>query len=276
MKHFIITISLLTLSLCASAQEIDSLSTAALDEVVEIEESIDDQAATPSIIWDQANTAYINANYQEAISLYCSIEEQGLSSDKLYFNLGNAYYKVGDMARAILYYQKALLISPTDSDILYNLSVAQSQIRDQIEEIPEFFLRSWSRSIGRIFDCTGWSIISLVTLAILLSSLLLFLLSTSIPIRKIGFGVGLFAIVLFIVSTLYAMDDRREQLDHNKAVVMSQSISIKSSPDRSSTDLFMLHNGTTVKILREIDGWYEIVIADGKKGWIESQRVEII
>ncbi|MFR9500306.1 MAG: tetratricopeptide repeat protein [Rikenellaceae bacterium] len=272
MKHLIIIISLLTFTFTARANDVDSLEL----EPTEVAEVESESIIEPDSLWDRANTAYINADYNRAIELYSAIEEQGLSSDKLYFNLGNAYYKTDDIARAILYYHKAKLVSPTDADILYNLSVAQSQTKDQIEAIPEFFLTEWNRSIARIFDCTGWSIISLIALVILLTALLLFLLSPFIRIRKIGFSTGLFAAIIFVMSTLYALGERREQLEHNRAVIMSQSISIKSSPDRSATDLFMLHSGTTVKILREIDQWYEVVIADGKKGWIESKRVEVI
>ncbi len=272
MRHIIILLILTALSFTAQATEVevDSLATTTV-EVVE-------QDSTPSAdsLWDSANSAYVNANYSEAIELYKSITDMGLISDKLFFNLGNAYYKEEDLARAILYYQKALLISPNDADILYNLQIAQSQIKDQIEEIPELFLRRWNRSIARTFDCTGWSVISLIALCVALGSLLVFLLAGAIRLRKIGFGVGLFAVVIFAASTLYALGERREIIEHNGAVVMSRSISIKSSPDRSATDLFMLHDGTTIKILREIDDWYEISIADGKKGWIESKRVEKI
>ncbi|MFR9533365.1 MAG: tetratricopeptide repeat protein [Rikenellaceae bacterium] len=279
MKNLFLIISLLFTSLSAAAQS-DSLS---LENPQKIKIAEVEQTATPlaadmlvEATWDSANTAYINGDYAKAIELYTSITEQGLSSDKLYFNLGNAYYKSEDMARAILNYQKALLITPNDADILYNLGVAQSQIRDQIEEIPEFFIRKWSRSIAQTFNCTGWSIISLVALSLILSALILFLLAGSIKLRKVGFGVGLFAAFILLISLHYALEERREILNHNKAVIMSQSIAIKSSPDRSSTDLFVLHSGTTVKILREIDGWFEVVIADGKSGWIESRRVEQI
>lgn len=276
MKHLIILFALLTSSLSIwAATDVDSLQIENIE--VEVEEATTPQAATtPKAIWDKANTAYINGNYNEAIELYSLIEEQGLSSEIFYFNLGNAHYKNNDIPRSILYYQKALLISPNNSDVLYNLKVAQSQIRDQIEEIPEFFLRRWSRSIATMLGCTGWSILSLVALSVLMIAVLLFLLGGAIRIRKIGFGIGLFALIIFWSSTLYALSERREILEHNKAVIMSQSISIKSSPDNSATDLFMLHSGTTVKILREIDNWYEIVIADGKTGWIESRRVEKI
>ncbi len=280
MKNLFLIISLLFTSLSAVAQS-DSLLLDTPAEVVESAEVAEivetpSESILPETIWDSANTAYINGDYAKAIELYTSITEQGLFSGKLYFNLGNAYYKNDDMARAILNYQKALLSSPNDVDILYNLGVAQSQIRDQIEEIPELFLRKWSRSIAQTFNCTGWSVISLVALCFILASVLLFVLAGSIKLRKVGFGIGLFAAVIFILSMSYALGERREMLEHNKAVIMSQSIAIKSSPDRSATDLFMLHSGTTVKILREIDGWLEIVIADGKTGWIESRRVEQI
>lgn len=275
MKQFIISISLLTLSLTAAAQT-DSL--AAEDTQAQIVEQIEQtpEEITPDSLWDSANTAYINAKYQDAIDLYSAIQDQGLSSTKLYFNLGNAHYKNDDIARAILYYQKALLISPNDEDARYNLGVAQSQIKDQIEEIPEFFLRRWSRSIGRAMGCSGWTTLSLIALALFFASVLAFLLSGAMRLRKAGFGIGLFAAIIFAVSTLYALSERREILEHNQAVVMSKSISIKSSPDRSATDIFILHSGTTVKILREMEGWYEIVITDGKKGWIEIKRVERI
>ncbi len=275
MKHTIINtavciLSLLSLSLSATAQEVDSLS------VNNAETEPQREIIAPDSLWDSANTAYINANYSKAVELYTAIADQGLSSEKLYFNLGNAHYKNDDLARAILYYQKALLIAPNNKDVKYNLAVAQSQTRDQIQEIPELFLRRWSRSISRLLSCTGWTLLSLGALVILLSAVLLFTLGSSIPLRKTGFGIGVVAAIIFISSSLYALHERREILDSNGAVVMSRSISIKSSPDHSATDLFMLHSGTTVKILREIDGWYNIVIADGKEGWIESKRVEKI
>ncbi len=271
MKHVIILFSLLILAHAASAEQIDSLAADSL-----LVESPAADSMSSNALWDSANTAYINGDYASAIELYKAIEQRGLASDKFYFNLGNAYYKSDDIARAILYYQKALLISPRDVDILYNLGVAQSQTRDQIEQIPEFFLGEWIRSVGRAFGCMGWTITSIVALAVMLLAILLFMLGGAIRVRKIGFGVALFAALIFIVSTLYALDERSEILDHNQAVVMSQSISIKSSPDHAATDLFMLHSGTTVKIMREIDGWCEIVITDGKKGWIESRRIEKI
>ncbi len=275
MKYIFVLISLLATCFAAVADNIDSLEIATTP-LQEVAATTPEPPITPDALWDSANTAYINSDFASAVELYGAIEQQGFVSPKLFYNLGNAYYKLDDMARAILYYQRALLHSPNDQDTLYNLGVAQSQIKDQIEEMPEFFVRKWSRSIARMLDCTGWTILSLLSLSLLLASLLAFFLSPSISMRKSSFGVGLFVALIGCIATLYALDERRELLDHNSAVVMSQSISIKSSPDRSATDLFMLHSGTTVQIIRSLDDWHEIIIADGKKGWIEKRRVEKI
>ncbi len=271
MKNLLLLFSLLTLSLSAHAFSADTVG-------VTIATPIDEEQIIiePDSLWDSANTAYINGDYHKAAELYTSIVDRGLNSAQLYFNLGNAQYKLGDMARAILYYQKGLLYAPSDKDLAYNLAIAQSQIKDQIEEIPEFFAHRFVRSIGRTFDCTGWTIISLIALVALLAALLAFILASSIKMRKAGFGVAIFSALMLLISTLYALDERRELLDNNRAVVMSQSVSIKSSPDHSATELFMLHSGTTVTILRQIDQWFEITIADGKSGWIEGNRVEKI
>ncbi len=275
MKYILVLFSLLTTSLCVAATTVDSLQLD-LSPQAEQEQGSDETIIAADSLWDSANTAYINGDYSAALEFYGAIENQGFVSSKLFYNLGNAHYKLDDMARAILYYQRALLHSPNDEDTLYNLGVAQSQIKDQIDVIPEFFVRKWSRSVGRMLNCTGWTILSLAALIVLLASLLAFFLSSSFAMRKSSFGVGIFAAIIGCCATLYALNDRRELLEHNSAVVMSQSISIKSSPDRSATDLFMLHSGTTVQIIRSLDAWYEIMIADGKKGWIESRRVEKI
>ncbi len=274
MKQLIVLFSLLTISLSAAAQ-VDSTEEAQTTLATTISVAAT-PAATADSLWDSANTAYINGDYNGAKELYMAIIESGQHSDKLYYNLGNAHYKLGDMAGAILYYQKGLVITPNDKDISYNLAIAQAQIKDQINQVPEFFMHRIARNIGHLLDCTGWSILSLVALVVLFGAALLFLLASQIKRRKVGFTVGLIAAIIFAISSLYALWERSEILEHNRGVVMSQSISIKSSPDHSATDLFMLHSGTTVSIIRQIDNWYEISIADGKSGWIESRRVEKI
>lgn len=227
-------------------------------------------------LWDEANTAYINANYHKAVEVYESILAQGFASSKLYYNLGNAYFKEGDLGKSILFYNRALRLNPGSEDIRYNLEVALSRTKDNIEAIPEFFAVTWLRALRHTMGCTAWSILSLALLVLMLGLLLLYLLARRISLRKAGFYGTCAALLLCIATTWFAVLERREIRQSDEAIVMVSSSSVKSSPDKASTDLFMLHEGTKVTLADRLDGWCEIVIADGKKGWIEERKIEII
>ena len=226
--------------------------------------------------WEAGNRAYIDGNYEKAIEEYSVIIDGGEYSMKLYYNLANAYFKLGKMGKAILYYNKALRIAPSQEDIRHNLALAEAQTKDRITVIPEFFLNRWLRTVRNAMSCTAWSVLSLLSLALSLVFALLFLLASRIRWRKVGFYCAVCAAVLFIVTTAFALSSRKDMLSHNEAIVLSSAISVKSSPDRSATDLFVLHEGTKVRILSEMDEWNEVVIADGKKGWVEAKNIEEI
>lgn len=231
---------------------------------------------TPERLWDIASTAYINGNYHEAVEAYEELAARGLSSAKLYYNLANACFKEEQLGRAILFYRRALRIDPGSVDARYNLSVAEARTKDSIEQVPEFFLTSWFRAIRQAMNCTVWSILSLVSLACGLGAILLCLLAQRLSWRKTGFYGALAALTFFFVTTCFAAGERRSILDRSEAVVMSSSASVKSAPDRSATDLFVLHEGTSVRITDRLDPWCEVTIADGKKGWVESSKIETI
>ncbi len=226
--------------------------------------------------WESGNKAYIEGNYDKAIEEYTAILDGGEYSMKLYYNLANAYFKIGANGKAILYYNKALRIAPSQEDIRHNLALAEAQTKDRIAVIPEFFLNRWLRTVRNSMSCMAWSVLSLVAFGVLLAFALLFLLASRLRWRKLGFYGALCAFVLFVATTSFAISSRNDMLSHNEAIVMGSAISIKSSPDRSATDLFVLHEGTTVKVLSEVDEWVEVVIADGKKGWTESKNIEEI
>ncbi len=227
-------------------------------------------------LWDRANTAYINGDYHAAMEFYEELVARGLGSAKLYYNLGNAYFKDGLTGRAILYYHKALRLAPGNDDIRYNLSVAEARAKDRIEAIPDFFLTEWIRAVRRTMSCTAWSVLSLAALVLTLGLFLIYLLAQRLSLRKGGFYGTILAGVLFVLTTCFAAGERREMLDDSHAVVMAASTAVKSSPDKSSTDLFVLHEGTLVSITNRLEGWCEITIADGKKGWLEAKTIETI
>ena len=190
--------------------------------------------------------------------------------------MGNAYFKGGNLGKAILYYNRALVASPTMDDARYNLEIAEAQTMDKIAVVPQFFLKRWMRSLRSAMSCTAWSVISLVLLAFAFALLLIFLLGSRLPVRKIGFYGTIISALLFVATTAFAISARNTILNREQAIVMSSAISVKASPDSDATDLFVLHEGTKVTITSEVEGWSEITIADGKKGWTEMSHLERI
>ncbi len=252
----------------AAAVEADGTSSAA--------GATDAAAVTPEQLWDLANTAYIHNDFRTAIDRYRAIEAQGLRSAKLCYNLANALFKQERLGEAILWYRRALRLAPGDEDIRYNLAVAEARTKDTIERIPEFAWTTWVRALRRTMNATAWTVLSLVALAATGVLVLVYLLARRLSLRKAGFYGLLAAAGLFVVTTLFAAGQRREQLNRDEAVVMATSAAVKSSPDRAATDLFVLHEGTTLRITNRLEGWCEVTIADGKKGWTERRNIEEI
>ena len=236
------------------------------------------KAAEPTSLerWEMGNKAYIEGDYDKAIAEYNAILDRGEYSMKVYYNLANAYFKLGNIGKSILYYNKALRIAPSQEDIRHNLAIAEAQTKDRIAVVPEFFLNRWLRAVRNSMSCTAWSVLSLVVFGVVLAFVLLFLLASRIRWRKMGFYGAMFGSLFFVVLTSFAVSSRNDMLQHDEAIVMSSAISVKSSPDRSATDLFVLHEGTKVRVISEVDEWREIAIADGKKGWTLKSNIEEI
>lgn len=226
--------------------------------------------------WALGNKAYAAGDYAEAVKEYKAIVDGGEYSFELYYNLGNAYYKADSVGKAILYYNKALRVDPSQEDARHNLTLAEKRITDNVAEESEFFLAKWMRGLRNTMSCTAWSVLSLVSFASLLIFALLFLLASRISLRKTGFYCALVALLLFVATISFAISSRNDMLTHDQAIILSSSISTKSSPDRSATELFVLHEGTKVRVVSEHNGWSEVVLADGKKGWIENIHIERI
>lgn len=282
MKRYISIVAVLLFSAGLCAQTVpagDSLQPAPAP--VEAEElrtaaSAADSSAGPAQLWESANAAYVAGDYDRAVGDYTRILDGGLHSAALYYNLANALFKRGELGRAILYYNRALRLSPSDEDIRHNLEYAERMTKDNIEAVPEFFLATWLRSVRSSLSCSAWTVLSLAAFAALLALGLLYMLSQRLAARKAGFYGMAVALLFFVVTSLFAWGGRRDILDRSEAVVMGSSVPVKSSPDRSATDLFVLHEGTKVTIGDTLEGWAEIRIADGNKGWIELGRIERI
>lgn len=234
------------------------------------------EALSSEALWSRANDSYAAGEYAAALADYEAILNDGKHSSALYYNLANTYFKLEQLGRAILYYNRALRLSPADEDIRHNLEYAEQMTKDSIEKIPEFVLTTWVRAIRGALSSTAWTVVSLVMLTLSLAMALVFLLSQRMVWRKAGFYVMTLAAVLFVVTTLFAIGERRDIVNSREAIIMNSAVSIKSSPDRAATELFVLHEGTKVFVGEALGGWAEVRISDGRKGWIEESRIEKI
>lgn len=227
-------------------------------------------------VWNRANTLYANGEYEAALISYDSIANEGLQSARLYFNMGNAHFKLGHKGQAILFYHRAQRLDPGDKDTAYNLAYANSFTKDRIESVPRFFLAEWFDAVRNLLSSNAWASMSIVALALTLAMVSLYLLARSRKARKWGLGLAIVFLLLNLLTVSFSASSRRRVLDHSHAVVLSPAASVKSSPDRSSKDMFILHEGTLVKVLNRLGDWVEIEIADGNEGWITSTSIEII
>ena len=224
----------------------------------------------------EADSAYIRGQYQQAIKDYEMLLKQGASAD-LYYNLGNAYYRSENITRAVLNYERALLLSPGDRDVRFNLQIARAKTIDKIVPESEMFFFTWYRSLVNLMSVDAWAWTALIALALLIVLLLVYLFSDRIWLRKIGFFGGFVLLILFALSNLFAWQQKQDLLFRKGAIVISPSVTVKSTPAKNGTDLFILHEGTKVSITDgTMKGWMGIRIADGKEGWIESNMIEEI
>ncbi len=271
MKQIVITLLYIIVAISPLAAQVDTLSE---EQITQPKRPVEELSTDE--LWGIANNAYINNKFSKAVKFYEEIESRGLVSQPLYYNMGNGYFKQGDVAKSLLYYHRALKFDPSDSDTRYNIEVAQAETKDNIESVPQFILVEWNEAISSSLSITCWSVISLVAWAVLVGSIILFLLSKQLTRRKRGFYGALISAIVIFISTSYAIAERNEVVNNREAIVMSQSLSAKSSPTSTSKDLFILHAGTKVGILSSLEGWSEIVIADGRQGWVEDKLLEEI
>ncbi len=228
-------------------------------------------------LWNQATVAYSEGHWEVAAAGYEMISNAGLESAALYNNIGNAYFKQSDLPHAILYYERALKLDPAYSDARYNLGIANNLIQDRIDPVPEFILKSWARECCYLLNGNIWAVLTLVLFILVLAMLLLFLLAA----RPAGKRTGFFCAIVFLLFALttfsFSLWQKADYQRADGAIVMRPVSAVKSSPSsESSTDLFILHEGTKVTILDEVGEWRNILLADGRQGWIRSSDTELI
>ena len=231
----------------------------------------------PDSLWKAGVEAYSASQWRQAVSDWSDLAATGLRSKELYFNLGNAYFKAGEIAPAILNYERALRLDPSDSDVRYNLEFARAQTQDRIDEVPEFILKTWTRKLSYLLSSNAWAGLSLFLLALTLGLILLFLLGPTVNARRTGFFTGIVTLLLTLMCWGFARSLKSTAERHDDAIVMRPVSSVTSSPSSDAAkSLFILHEGTKVKVLDEVSGYTDIELADGRRGWISSADIERI
>ena len=231
----------------------------------------------PDSLWNEGVAAYSAGRWNDAAVAWEGIYDAGIRGSELYYNLASAYFKLGETGKAILFYERALKEDPSDKDVRYNLEFARGMTQDRIEDVPEFILKTWIKKATYLFSSDLWAVLSILFFAGALALLLLFLLGSSSGARRTGFFTGIAALLIAVFCFAAASSQRADASRKDEAIVMRPVSSVKSSPSSDSAkDLFILHEGTKVKILDEVDLWMNIELSDGRQGWIATKDIEII
>ena len=233
-------------------------------------------AQSPEDAFTRGNELYRAGKYQEAVKEYESIIKQGTVSAELYFNLGNAYYRDSQLARAILSYERAVRLHPNDSDIEHNLKLAYLKTADRIEAVPDMFLLQWMHAVGSLippdtvralFVC-GW-----VLLFGSLATMYLVRRPGVLRAARMGFFISCaFAVLCTAMIGVQSFQDTAR----DKAIIIAQTVTAKSSPDAKSVDAFVIHEGVKVKLTDAVGAWVKVTLVDGKIGWIPAEQCERI
>ncbi|MDR0892514.1 MAG: tetratricopeptide repeat protein [Mediterranea sp.] len=223
-----------------------------------------------------ADSAYIKEDYAEAIQIYEALLKHGEAAE-VYYNLGNSYYKSGELAKAILNYERALLMQPGNADIRANLEIARAKTVDKVEAVPDIFFVAWIKSLIDTTSADGWATWAIASFILFILSLFAYIFSKQVLVKKLGFIAGLVFIAISVCTNLFAAQQKDQLVSRSEAIVMPPSITVRSTPSESGTELFILHEGRKVSIKdNSMKGWKEISLEDGKVGWVPASSVEII
>ena len=224
----------------------------------------------------QGNKQYSDGNYEEAIQTWEELTESGYEAAAIYYNLGSAYFKSNKIAPAILNYERAKILAPHNKDINYNLELARTYVVDKIDELTEVFYLRWYKNIVQRFSANTWAIITIIAFVIFLVLVSVYLYAKSYLSKKISFWLSVLSLLIWLCVFTFSRSGNKLVTDHNKAIVFSPSVTVLSSPDESGTELFLIHEGTKVTVVDELNEWTEILLSSGTKGWLLSSSIEMI
>lgn len=232
--------------------------------------------ASENDVFKIGNDAYLKNNFEAAITSYNQLIQEGYQSSELYFNLGNAYYKTDSIANAILYYEKAKKLAPTDEDVISNLKLANLKTIDKTEAREQLIFKSWWDNFVTSKSADAWGGLSIISLFIAFAFLIVFRMSTS-SVRKQMMFISFSVLLVLSMSFFFlAQSNQHRKSENGQAILFNSSATIKSAPTESSKDLFIIHEGAKVNIIEKENAWYRIRLDNGNEGWLKENAVRVI
>jgi len=227
-------------------------------------------------LFRQGNRLYQQGQYTQAVQNYSKILKSGYESGALYFNLGNAYYKLDSLALARVNYERARRFLKNDRALQDNLKLLKMRLVDKIQTPPRLILSVWWNALLGLFSIKtlSWIVVGLFWLTLLLAGLRQYFLKRRRQERFKTFFITLLFIFIFLGLVLAQKIYRNET--QKFAVVLKPKVTLFAEPNRNGTEVFILHSGTEVKINRSNGRWLEVMLIDGKTGWLERKFLEII
>jgi tetratricopeptide (TPR) repeat protein len=227
-------------------------------------------------LFRQGNEAFQKNDFEKAAKLYEQVLDSGYRSLELEYNLGNTFYRLNKPGKAILHYERALVLSPNDADVQHNLEIARQQVKGEIEALPEFFLTHWWRSLRNVAESGVWGVVALLLWWAGLAGLVFWLLGKTRKQKKMGFVAGLICLMVSFLPYSLAMSRVKYEADTNFAILLEPTATLRSAPDESGSDLMQLYEGTKVKLQDQLGGWWQVKLANGEVGWLKNDVLEEI
>lgn len=221
-------------------------------------------------LFEEANSAYQNGNYEEAVTKYENILDNGEASAEVYYNLGNAHYKLNHIAPSIYYYEKALQLKPGDEDIQNNIEFARNMAIDDIEAVEQSGINQWLNSIISIFSFSTWAVLGIVFSVLFVALFLLYYFSGRPLYKRLLFAGATLSMVLCILSVVFAFQQRSYIQSNQFAIVFSEEAEVRNEPNMRGDSSFELHEGTKARVVEDYQEWSRIELANGAQGWIKT------
>ena len=230
-----------------------------------------------SQVFNNANAAYKQEKYSQAESSYTSILKQDkVHSAALYFNLANTYYKLNQIAPAIYFYEKALLLQPNNTSVKNNLTFAQKRTVDDIKNVPQVGFAQILNKFSQNLSYNTWAYLAAISSLLIVLFFAVYYFNNNINTKRIFFALQFVALFFVIFFMFFSVWRKNYDNSYNPAIIFSNSVALKAEPNNSAETVTTLHEGTKVFITENLDQWLQITLTDNTKGWLQKKDLKEI